>query len=298
MYEAGDALNPPVPILMTNETWTAHYDEFYWPGWYPSQIIDQLISEAMAEGAMTIFNSTTYGELFDSAGETWRPFDTSYDRPDIPTIAFEVGTSVMKALQTMKEKGWIHWHVRPGTWVLDVYRARLPASPTAIATLGGEVNLTEFTKNATAPYANALQVQWEGGVETVKDLAAITAYGTASWASLSSNAGSADEAILEGENDLLIRAQAGFPALVAKVEPTGFADAPYEGFRTGDYVDAVTTAGTETVRCLSIACQQDALGYAVWTCELNQKLDVPKRRDDQLLQQIGGKQQVIRGVFD
>ena len=299
MYVAGDALTPPVPILMTNSTWSAFYDPAFWPGWYPSQIIDQLISEGLALGAMTVGSAVSYSELVDTAGDAWRPFDTTYDRPDIPTIAFPVGSSLMQALKVMVDKGWVHWHVRPGTWMLDMYRARVPSSPTAIATLAGGTNLTEYTLNSTAPYANALQVQWEGGTVVVKDLAAIAAYGTTVWASYSSDAGSADEAEMDGKNELNIRAQGSYPALVAEVEPTGYADAPYQGFRTGDYVAAPAKGGgTQTVRCLSITCRQNAEGWAVWNCELNAKLDVPERRKDALLQQIGGKNQIVKSVFN
>jgi hypothetical protein len=305
IYVAGDAITAPTPILMSNETWTAHFDELYWPGWTPGQVVDQLLSEGLARGvASGVFDSVTYTDASDSNGDPWRPFDTGYDRVDIPTVAFKVGSSVMQALQTMREKGWIHWHVRPGTFVLDVWRGRNPNPPVAIATLTNPgdgspgTNVTEFTRNSTAPYANAMQVQWEGGVEVIEDAAAIAQVQNRVERSYSSDAGSADEAVLDGANELYIAAQATFPALVAEVEPTGFADAPYEGFRNGDYVSVTTSAGTETVRCLSITCQQGPLGYATWKCELNQRLDVPQRRTNQLLQQIGGKNQVVRGVFD
>lgn len=298
IYIAGDAVTPPTAILMSNETWTAHYDEFYWPGWTPGQIADQLISEATGDGYMSVYNSVTYNDDFDSDGDAWRPFDETYERPDIPTVAFKVGSSVMQALVIMKEKGFIHWHVRPGTWILDIYRARVPSVPVAIATLGAGTNLTEFTRNSTAPYANTLMVQWEGGVVVVDDPAQVAAVQNRVGRAYSSDAGSEAGAELDGANELFISAQSTFPALVAQIEPTGFSDAPYQGFRTGDYVEVTTSVGVETVRCLSIACQQDELGYAVWTCELNQRLDVPQRRNEQLLQQIGGKQQVVKGVFD
>jgi hypothetical protein len=172
-------------------------------------------------------------------------------------------------------------------------------APTSVATLAGGTNLVEYTRNATAPYANALQVQWEGGTITVIDAAAVTAYGTTVWGSYSSDAGSADEAEMDGLNELNIRAQGAFPSIVARVEPTGASDAPYEGFQTGNYITVPAQGGgTEVVRCLSIACQQDPLGYAVWTCELNARLDVPQRRNEQLLQQIGGKNQIVKGVFN
>lgn len=305
IYEAGNALNPPVPILMTNSTWTAHYDEFYWPGWTPGQIIDQLLSEGLARGcAATVFDSVTYNGNYDSFGEEWRPFDVDYERPDIPTIAFKVGSSVMQALQTMVQKGWIHWHVRPGTFVLDVWRGRDPDPLTAIASLvndgtgGPGFNLTEFTRSSTAPYANALQVQWEGGVEIIEDAAAIAQVQNRVERSYSSDAGSKDGAVLDGNWELFKASQGQYPALVAQVEPTSYSDAPYQGFRNGDYVEVETSQGTEVVRCLSIGCQQGPLSYATWECELNQKLDVPERRNEQLLQQIGGKQQVVKGVFD
>ena len=305
-YVAGDPINPPVPIIMTNSTWVGHYEPTYWPGWYPGQVVSQLITEAMADGGMTVYGGGTYTDDLDSEGLPWRPFDEAYDRPDIPTIAFKVGSTVMQALTTLKEKGWIHWHARPGLpLVLDVYRARLPDPPVAVADLSGglgdsapDQDITELTRNATAPYANTLQVQWEGGTVVIEDAAAVAAYKTRVTAAYSSNAGSEDEAALDGANELFTRAQERYPAIVVKVEPTGFADAPYQGFRNGDYVTITTPSGAETVRCLSIACRQDPLGYAVWTCEMNQKLDVPARRNEQLLQQIGGKNQVVRGVFD
>lgn len=299
MYVAGDFATAPVAILMTNSSWTAYYDEFFWPGWTPGQIIDQLISEGIGRGGMTVFNSVTYTDDLDSNGDEWRPFDVTYDRPDIPTIAFPVGSSLMQALMTMKEKGWIHWHVRPGTWVLDVYRARVPVAPTPSATLAAGTNLVEYTRNATAPYANALLTQWEGGSVVVEDLAAIAAYGTRVEGSYSSDAGSAGEAEMDGNNELNIRAQGAFPAIVAAVEPTGYADAPYQGFRTGSYVTvSAQGGGTEDIRCLSISCNQDPLGWANWACEMNAKLDVPQRRNEQLLQQIGGKNQIVKGVFN
>ncbi len=299
IFEPGDSATAPTAILMSNSSWISHYDEFYWPGWTPGQIIDQLIMEGIANGSLTVYSSNTYDDDTDSDGEDWRPFDEDYERPDIPTFAIEVGTSLMQALQLMQQRGWIHWHVQPGTFILDLYRARLPASPVPAAILAGEANLIEFTRSATAPYANALLVQWEGGYVTVEDVAAITAYGTTVWGTYSSDTGSADEARLDGNNELFIRAQAQFPAIVAEVEPLTDNTVPYEAFELGDYVTVPAQGGgTEDVRCLSITCQQDALGYAVWKTELNAKLDVPQRRNDQLLQQIGGKNQIVRGTVN
>jgi hypothetical protein len=141
-------------------------------------------------------------------------------------------------------------------------------------------------------------VQWEGGSVVVEDTAAITARDLRVEGAYSTNGGSPDEATMDGVNELFIRAQAQFPAIIAQIEPTSAADCPYEGFTVGDYVTAPDGAGTQIIKCWSITCQQDPMGYAIWSAELNAKLDVPQRRNDQLLQQIGGKNQIIRGVLD
>lgn len=298
VYIAGDPVTAPTAILFTDSNWDSHYEEEYWPGWTPDQIIGQLITEGIANDALQVYNGRTSSAFADTLGEEWRPQVTGYDRPDIPTFATEVGTSLLHALQQMREIGWIHWHGQPGTFLLDLYRGRNPTPASARTLTAGEGgNLTGLERAATAPYANALLVQWEGGYVTVRDEPAITAMETAIWAMYSSDAGSEDEAILQGENELLRMAQEQFPAVVATVEPRVALDVPYEGYGLGSYLTTPAVGGgTELIRCLSIRCQQDPLGYAEWKMELNAKIDVPERRTTQLLQQIGGRNQVIRGA--
>lgn len=296
-YIDGDGVStPPTYILTSDATWDSWYDPTTWPGWTPGEIIDKLLDEATARGAMAIFNSHTFTAPNDSNGEAWRPAITTVTRPDLPTFAVEVWSTLMHALEELDTQGWINWHVRPGTWILDVFRGRRPTSPTSSATLTAGVNLMALERSATAPYANALMVQWEGGYVIVEDTAAITAYGTRVEDGYSTDAPSEEEAILQGENELLRRAQSQYPAIVAVIEPTSAADCPYEAFETGDYVTSPAPGGgTEIVRCLSIKCDQDDLGYAVWTTELNARLDVPERKTTRLLQQLGGKNKIVRG---
>jgi hypothetical protein len=280
-------------IKSSDASWDGFYDPVTWPGWTPGQIIAKLITEASARGAITVFDSDTFSDSLDSNGDAWRPVVASVDRADIPTFAVEVGSTLLAALQQLNQFGYIDWHVRGGTMILDVWRGRQPGSPSSSATLTAGVNLAAYERNATAPYANALMVQWEGGYTIVEDSAAITAYGTRVEDVYSSDAPSEDEAIMQGENELLRRAQESYPAIVASIEPVSAADCPYEAFDVGDYV---TIPGPEVVRVYSINCQQDAEGYAIWTCELNAKLNVPERTSAELLQQIGGRNQVIRGA--
>src|SRR5690606_16475766 len=106
-----------------------------------------------------------------------RPAVPGVTRPDIPTFSVEVGSTLLKAMSQLVEEGYIHWHVQPGSWYLDMYRGLAPASPTPAATLDG-TNLTSLERKATAPYANSLLVQWEGGYTRVTDAAAVSAFGT------------------------------------------------------------------------------------------------------------------------
>lgn len=302
-YIEGDAFSvPPTYILTSDDTWVSMYDPDTWPGWTPGEIIQKLIDEATARGAMTIYNSNTFTATDDSNSDDWRPSVASVTRPDLPTFAVEVWSTLMNALEELDAQGWINWHVQPGTWILDVERGRAPASPTSAATFAAGVNLVAFERSATAPYANTLMVQWEGGYVVVPDAAAITAYGTAVEDGFSTDAPSEMEAILQGENELLRRAQSQYPAIVAVIEPVSTADCPYEAFEVGDYVTVPAAGGgTEVVRVLSIQATQDddpqsgTFGFAVWTLELNAKLDVPERKTTRLLQQLGGRNQVVRG---
>jgi hypothetical protein len=288
----------PEAILMSDDSWIGFYDPTTWPGWTPGQIIQQLIDEAIIQGSITVFDNggSVWDADDDSNGDPWRPLDPTVDRPDIPMFPVDVGSSLMSALYDMHEQGWIRWHGQPGTFILDIYRGRLP-TPSSSASLVAGVNLMALERSSTTPYANALLVQWESGFEPVEDAAAVTSFGTKVERLYASDAPSKEEAISQGDTELIRTAQQGFPAITAVVEPTSTADCPYEAFGISDYVTIPAIGGgTEDVRCLSIACQQDNMGYAVWTLELNQKLDVPERRSDELLQSIGGRNQVLRGV--
>jgi hypothetical protein len=296
-YIDGHSVTAPTHILSSDGNWDSYYDPTTWPGWTPGQIIQQLIDEAVARGAMTVYNSNTFDAADDSNSDPWLPAVTTISTPDIPVFSIEVGTTLLAALQSLQEQGFINWHIQPGTFILDVIRGRAPSSPSSSATLTAGTNLLGLERNATAPYANALMIQWEGGYILVEDTAAITAYGTRVEDIYSSDAPSEEEATNQGENELLRRAQGQFPAIIVVLEPTSSADCPYEGFTLGDYVTVPAPGGgTDVVRCYSISCSQDREGWANWTLELNAKLDVPERRTTELLQKIGGRNQVVRGA--
>jgi hypothetical protein len=288
---------PNVVHLVTDDSWDCFFtaDDEKWPGWTPGQIIDQLLDEAVARGELTILSSVTFAATTDSDTLAWLPRDTTVNYAYAASFAVEIGSTLLDALGTLHSQGWIEWHIQPGTFVLDVWRGRLP-TPSSSATLDG-TNLMSLERAETAVYANALLVQWEHGYVEVEDTAAQTSYGTRVTGFFSSDATSSDDATQAGETELLRRSQDGFPAIVVTVEPTATNDCPYEGFTLGDWVTIPAVGGgTELVRVLSIACSQDGEGNAVWTLELNEKLQVAEAQEQELLRQIGGRLQVIQGT--
>lgn len=300
IYALGVNNAPDTLVTASDNSWNSSFVDAggYWPGWTPGQIIQKLIDEAVARSEMAIYSSDTFTAMDDTDGDEWRPFDPTFDSPYVPSFAINIGTTIMDALMQLNEEGFINWHVQPGTLILDVYRARPPGAPSSAATLAAGVNLVALERNATAPYANRLLVQWGNSQYiVVDDVAAQAAYGTVVNDVYSSDATSEADATRIGETELAKRAQGAFPSIVVGVEPTGAADCPYDAYATGDWVTVPAVGGgTELVRVLSISCRQDDMGYAVWTMELNQKMDVVQKRTNDLLRQIGGRNQIVRGA--
>lgn len=294
-----DQNNVPIDMMfVSDDSWDCLFVPVtgVWPGWTPWQIVDKLIDEAVARGGLTVFNSLTGSATVDTAGDAWRPLDPSFDSPYVPSFAVKVGSTILDTVMQLHDEGWVDWHVRPGTFILDMWRARQP-SPSSSATLAAGVNIRALERNTTEPYANALLVQWSQSYYPIDDAPAIAAYGTRVEAMYASDATSEEDAKRIGKTELEKRSQEAYPSVIVIVEPTGSSDCPYEAYDVTDFVTIPAVGGgTEIVRVLSIDIQQDPEGYAIWTLELNRKLDVPERRQYELIQQIGGRNQIVRGV--
>lgn len=298
VYKIGAGNLPETHVLSSDDSWQCLFVDAggYWPGWTPGQILDTLISESVARGSLSVYDSHTFTDTVDSNGDAWRPSDPAFDSPYVPSFAVEVGSSIMETLNQMVAEGLGHWHAQPGSLVLDVWRAR-EGTPSSSATLAAGVNLRALERNATAAYANALLVQWVNGYIRVEDSAEIIARGDRIEDFYSTDATSEADAERLGLQELARRTQTGFPAIVVVVEPTSAADCPYEAYFVNDWVTVPAVGGgTEIVRVLSIAASHDDEGVVIWTLELNAKLSVPERRTNDLLRTIGGRNQIIRGT--
>lgn len=278
---------PDAAQVVTDDTWTCVFADDFWPGWTPGQIFATLISEAVARGSLTAYNSSTFAALTDSASNAWSDSDTS--SPYIPAFGAEIGSTVMAALIKARDEGHLHWHVQPGILNLDIWAPGSIGASSGVVLAEG-TNLRTLERGATTVYANALLVQWERGFVWVTDAAEITAFGSRVEDIFASEASSPDEAQRQGRVELDGRIASGWPAVVVTIEPTSSADAPYEGFELGETVNIPAIGGgTENVQVLSISMSEDSLGHAQWRCELNRRVRSIAKQDADLLRQIGGR---------
>lgn len=281
-----------VHAQVSNAEWTSHFSATTWPGWTPGQIIQKLIDEADTRGSLQIPAglATSFTALEDTDSNDWDSLDSATTSIYIPSFAIEVGKTIGACLTQLHEEGWIDWHVRPTGPTLDVWTAGEVGSASGITFAAG-VNITRLERGATKPYANALLVQWSKGFVEVLDAAEITAFGSRVEDVFSTDADSLEDAERMGRIELDRRAQSARAAIVLGIEPVSAADAPYEAFQLGDTIVIPNEAGTgtETKQVLSISCQQDEEGYAIWTLEVGKRWMNKNREIGELLRNIGGK---------
>lgn len=288
----------------TSDSWVADFDADKWPGWTPGQIFIELIDEAYdgttGRSTSNPHNSVTFTATLDSSSAAWS--DAEDNSQYIPSFAANVGGTIMAALQKAHEEGHIVWHVQPGALNLDIWAPGNEGSASGVSLVEG-TNLVSLERGATELYANALLVQYEGGyVEVLADGTngmpnEISTYGYRVEDIYSSEAATEDEAAREGRNELRRRIQSGYPAVTVRMEPTSTSDCPYEGFDLGDTVTIpAVPSGTEAVQVLSINCTTDEEGYAIWAMELNNRWRNRVKKTADLLQTIGGRSGLQKGV--
>lgn len=287
---------PNEAVLVTNSDWDCVFATDFWPGWTPGQIIATVTGEATTRGALSAYAGDTFTDSLDSAGNAWA--DSVDGQPYIPAFAAEVGSTILAMLGKMVNEGYIDWHVRPDTLQLDAW-ASGQVGTTPGVTLAVGTDLASLERGATEIYANALLVQWERGFVWVTDASEISSFGSRVEDIYSSEAATEDEAIRIGTYELQNRITAGWPAIVATVEPVDTNDCPYEGFDLGDMIAVPAVGGgTENVQVLAIHLETDELGYAIWRVELNRRWRSRIRENYELLREIGGRSGKGYGVVD
>lgn len=292
---------PATHLLSTDDAWPCVFSDEFWPGWTIGQIVDKLIDEAVARGALTAYDSSTFGALVDTDGNSWDSTDDATTTLYVPSFAVDVGSTVLQALIDLYENGWMDWHVRPDALTLDIWAGDTVGSTPGVAfVVGDDVtvgNIRSLERGSTAIYANSLLVQWEQGYVVVSDATEIAAYGSKVEDIYSTAAASEDDATRLGRIELDRRIASGFAAIMMEIEPRDASECPYDGFTLGDFVTIPGLGGgTEDVKVLSISVETDDEGNAQWTLELNRRWMNVERQDKDLLREIGGRSGYKQGV--
>lgn len=284
-----------VQAQVSNSSWKATFSATTWPGWTPGQIVSQVLSEsaardfwALVDGGVGI--TETWDPFLDSGGNDWDSLDAATTSEFVPSFAIEVGKTMLDLMDQLHNEGWVDWHMQGDKPFLDMWTAGEAGTSTAVSFTAG-TNIVGLERGATKPYANSLLVQWAKGFTVVEDAAAITALGYRVEDLYRTDAESLTDAQRLGRIELARRTQAEDAAIIMVIEPTSSADAPYQGFDLGDYVSIPQAdgTGTESKQVLSISCQQDEEGYAVFTMELGRRWQNKERDISSLLRSIGGK---------
>ena len=284
-----------VQAQVSNDAWAATFSATTWPGWTPGQIVSQVLSEsagrdfwALVDGGNGI--TETWTDFADTDSNDWDSLDGETTSEYIPTFAIEVGKTVLDLMDQLHNEGWVDWHMQGDKPYLDMWAAGEVGSSSGVTFAAG-TNIVGLERGATKPYANSLLVQWAKGFTVVEDSAAITALGYRVEDLYRTDAESLADAQRLGRIELAGRTQSEDAAIVMVIEPTSSTDAPYEGFALGDYVliPQVDGTGTDSKQVLSISCQQDEEGYAVFTLELGRRWQNKERDIASLLRSLGGK---------
>lgn len=284
-----------VPWVSAHESvaaWKSNFSTTEWPGWTPGQILIQLITEAEARGCWATLTgglSTSFTGSLDTDSATWQSSDPSTLSPYVPSFSIELGKTLLDAFDALYAEGWLDWHIRPDVPTFDAWGGDTVGSTPGITFAHG-VNITSLVRGETKKYANALLVQWAKGYTEVEDTAAITALGFRVEDFISTDAETIEDAERIARVDLAKRAVDAKAAVMVGIEPNDSTHTPYEGFTLGDYLTMPSASGgTESIQCLSITCEQDGEGYAVFTLEMNERWRNPIIEQGGLLRSIGGK---------
>lgn len=289
---------PWVSAFATNATWKAYFHATTWPGWTPGQIIEKLLVEAEARGALAAVTvARSFAALTDSAGNDYDSLDTETSSPYVPVFSIQNGRTLIDVLGKLRDDGWIDWHVRPDTCTLDVWAAGSLAGASAATFVAG-VNIRSLERGAATVYANALLVQWDGGLTSVADAAAITARGTRVEDIYATDAETKAEAERRGRVELQRRAVEARAATVIEIDSSSVDVQPYVDFQLGNNVTVPDAFGGTVVQPVVSITMTEVDGFAMWRCELNRRWLNPDRMANDLIRTIGGKVMASPGVAD
>lgn len=292
VYPGEVATTETLALLVSDAaSFTSAFTDDEFPGYTPGQIIDIVVDEAQARGALSHYTDHSFGELVDSDGNPWDSVDPESSTLYVPVFPVKLSDSAGDVLRGLYEQGWIDWHFTPDVLALDAWAQGAVGTATGVE-FSRATNIIGLERGETDEYANALLVQWSAGYTEVNDADEIEDYGDRVEAFLSTDAGTVFEAQRLGRVDLRRRAFDERVAVLLTIEPRDSTECPYEGFGMRDTIEVTNVAedGFDTSRVLAIHFEQDDLGYAApWRLEVNERWRSPEAEAVSLLRSVGGR---------
>ena len=255
------------------------------PGWTPGQIVRQLIDEAIARGTLTSF-TVDFTDEADSNGNQW---NGSLDAGSfIPGFSVPIGASVLDALDSLVDAGWVEYRVKPGGKVLQLFNP--DTAPTSAATYSQSASIATQTivSQSFSPQSapvNVLLVKWPFGYLTVEDAASRAAFGTFE-GSVSIDADSRSDAVRQAR---VLLNDVAFPrsSVVMEIDPVDDDEKPYISYGPGDRVVAPNETGSPTsYRVLAISVADDGVRPRI-ALELDTRLNRREIDKLKLIQALG-----------
>ena len=240
------------------------------PGWTVGQILNDLRIESQARGVV-VDHTLAFTNRTDSDGESWQGVEGggSY----IPGFSMPVGASVLNALDSLVDQGWIDYRIKAGVPQLQVWNQG-GAGGISNVTFTEGVNVASLSVKASPYIYDKLLVKWSAGFVTVGS------NGREGYVTV--NAQDEPEALRRGLA-ILADIQNPDPAVLLEVEPVAGSQ-PYLNFEVGDYV---SVTGLGTLRVMAITISQDDMGYPNVSVELNKRWPATERAEYNLLQSLG-----------
>ena len=240
------------------------------PGWTVGQIVNDLLIESQSRGSLS-GHTLGFTNGTDSDGDPWQGVQGggSY----IPGFSMAVGASLLNALDSLVDQGWIDYRMKAGVPQLEVFNQGAAGGVTSVTFTEG-VNVLNLSVRQSPYIYDRLLVKWSGGFVNVGS--------TGREGYVTVNAQDKDEALRRGEV-VLADIQNPDPSVLLEFEPI-VGSQPYLDFSVGDYV---TVTGLGSLRVMAITVDQDDMGNPNVSLELNKRWPAAQRAEYNLLQSLG-----------
>jgi hypothetical protein len=245
----------PGKVLRRSSTtgWTVTDDE---PRWYPSEIVENLLTEAVTRGVDRISNlSVGWTDDEDSSGRDWTT---------TAALKIRCGTTYLDVVHRMVDLG-IDWWLDPATNTLEAYETRGTNRATTVL-LKVAKNLAAYETTGSSTGKTAALVRSADRWTSATNSAGVTARGE-TFLEFGNLTGTATPS--SAASRVLART-AAVGVRVERVSCIPTADArPFLDFAPGDRVSAPSSTGAPTTaRVLSITLLEDESGLVTYEPEL------------------------------